>query len=95
MLSYQVETFGRPLARVLRDTPSPQGSEVLLEVKSCGVCHSDVHLHDGYFALGEGNRLDLTRSVQPPRTLGHEIAGNVVAIGADVEGLAIGARRVV
>ena len=95
MLSYQVETFGRPLARVLRDTPSPQGSEVLLEVKSCGVCHSDVHLHDGYFALGEGNRLDLTRSVQPPRTLGHEIAGNVVAIGADVQGLAIGARRVV
>jgi D-arabinose 1-dehydrogenase-like Zn-dependent alcohol dehydrogenase len=95
MLSYQVESFGKPLAQVLRDTPAPQGSEVLLEVRCCGVCHSDVHLRDGYFALGEGDRLDLSRGVQPPRTLGHEIAGSVVGVGADVQGLAVGARRVV
>jgi alcohol dehydrogenase/propanol-preferring alcohol dehydrogenase len=95
MLSYQVEAFGRPLAEVLRDTPQPQGTEVILRVGSCGVCHSDVHLHDGYFSLGGDARLDLARSVDPPRTLGHEIAGTVVAVGPRAEGVAVGDRRVV
>ena len=95
MLSYQVESFGKSLAQTTRETPQPQGSEVMVKVGSCGVCHSDVHLHDGYFDLGGGNKLDMTRAVQPPRTLGHEIAGTVVAVGPDVKGVAIGARRVV
>ena len=95
MLSYQIEHFGRPLAQVVRDTPQPTGSEVLLKVGSCGVCHSDVHLHDGYFDLGGGNRLDMTRAVRPPRTLGHEIAGVVVAVGPDAQGVQVGDRRVV
>ena len=95
MLSYQLESFGKPLAQVLRDTPAPQGTEVIVKVGSCGVCHSDVHLHDGYFDLGGGNKLDMTRTVQPPRTLGHEIAGTVVATGPDAQGVAAGARRVV
>ena len=69
MLSYQLEAFGRPLAQVLRDTPQPQGSEVILRVGSCGVCHSDVHLHDGYFDLGGGSKLDMTRAVRAPRRL--------------------------
>ena len=34
MLSYQVESFGRPLQQVLRDTPQPKGSEVLIDRKS-------------------------------------------------------------
>lgn len=95
MLSYKVEAFGAPLVEVRRELPVPHGGEVLLEVSSCGVCHSDVHLHDGYFALGDGNKLDLTRSVQPPRTLGHEIAGTVVAAGPEARDVAIGDRRVV
>ena len=95
MRSYQVESFGRPLQQVLRDTPQPQGSEVLLEVGSCGVCHSDVHLQDGYVDLGGDAKLDLSRSVAPPRTLGHEIAGTVVALGPDATGVQIGDRRVV
>lgn len=95
MLSYQVEEFGQPLAQVLRDTPAPQGSEVVLRVGCCGVCHSDVDLHRGYFELGGENKLDLTRSVQPPRTLGHEIAGTVVAVGPDATGARVGNRRVV
>ena len=95
MLSYQVETFGRPLVEVLRETPQPQGSEVIVRVGSCGVCHSDVHLHDGYFDLGADIKLDMTRTVKPPRTLGHEIAGKVVAIGPDVRGVSVGDRRVV
>ena len=95
MLSYQVETFGKPLTQVERETPAPQGAEIVLKVGSCGVCHSDVHLHDGFFDLGGGNKLDMTRTVQPPRTLGHEIAGTVVAVGPDVQGVAPGDRRVV
>jgi len=98
MLSFQIETFGAPLAQVLRATPQPQGREVLLRVNSCGVCHSDLHLADGYFDLGNGAKIDLSRSVAPPRTLGHEIAGTVVALGPDVtaaQGVALGDRRVV
>ena len=95
MQSYQIETFGKPLSQVLRDTPAPQGSEVIVRVHSCGVCHSDVHLHDGYFDLGGGNKIDIARTMGLPRTLGHEIAGEVVAVGADAKGVAIGARRVV
>ncbi len=94
MLSYQIEQFGQPLAKVLRDTPVPQGSEVVLRVQSCGVCHSDVHLQDGYFDLGGGNKVDLTRSLQPPRTPGHEIAGKVVAVGPDAVGVKVGDQRV-
>ncbi len=95
MLSYQIETFGRPLAQVLRETPQPQRSEVLLKVASCGVCHSDVHLAEGHLDLGDGARLDISRSIKPPRTLGHEIAGRVVAFGPDARGVAVGDRRVV
>jgi D-arabinose 1-dehydrogenase-like Zn-dependent alcohol dehydrogenase len=95
MLSYQLEAFGKPLAQVLRETPVPQGSEVIVKVGSCGVCHSDVHLHDGYFDLGGDVKLDMTRTVQPPRTLGHEIAGTVVAVGPEATGVKVGDKRVV
>ncbi|MFM8623673.1 MAG: alcohol dehydrogenase [Betaproteobacteria bacterium] len=95
MISYQVEAFGRPLAQVLREVPPAQGSEVVIRVGSCGVCHSDVHLHDGYFDLGNELKLDMTRTVQPPRTLGHEIAGTVVAVGPDAHGVQVGDHRVV
>jgi D-arabinose 1-dehydrogenase-like Zn-dependent alcohol dehydrogenase len=95
MLSYQIETFGKPLAQAIRETPVPQGSEVIVKVGSCGVCHSDVHLHDGYFDLGGDARLDMTRALNLPRTLGHEIAGTVVALGPDAKGVKLGDRRVV
>ena len=95
MRSYRLEQFGTPLVEQHSETPLPQGREVLLHVGSCGVCHSDVHLADGYFDIGGGNRIDLTRSVAPPRTLGHEIAGTVVAVGPEVDGVAIGDARVV
>ena len=95
MISYQVEAFGKPLTQALRDTPQPQGSEVIVRIGSCGVCHSDVHLHDGYFDLGGEARLDMSRAMQLPRTLGHEIAGTVIAVGPDAKGVAVGDQRVV
>ena len=95
MLSYRLEAFGQPLVEQHGDAPTPRDREVLVQVGSCGVCHSDVHLADGYFDLGNGNRVALGASVAPPRTLGHEIAGTVVAIGEAVTGVAVGDRRVV
>jgi len=94
MNSWQVESFGKPLVQALREVPAPAGTEVVLRIASCGVCHSDVHMHDGYFDLGGGHRLDLSRTVQPPRTLGHEIAGQVAAVGPDAQGVQVGDRRV-
>ena len=52
MISYQTAAPGAPLQRVETGTPSPQGSEVLVKMLACGVCHSDIHLHDGEFNLG-------------------------------------------
>ncbi len=95
MHSYRLENFGRPLVEATAATPVPRGHEVVVRVGSCGVCHSDVHLADGYFDLGNGAKVGLANSVSPPRTLGHEIAGTVVAVGDDVDGVAPGDERVV
>ena len=82
MLSYQVEVHGRPLARVLRDTLVPEGSEVLVKVKAAGLCHSDIHLWEGHYDLGGGKQLKLSdRGIKLPLTMSHEIAGEVVAAG--------------
>jgi D-arabinose 1-dehydrogenase-like Zn-dependent alcohol dehydrogenase len=56
------------------------------------VCHSDIHLHEGVFDLGNDKQLEVGR---PGQVLGHEIFGEVVAIGADVSGVQVGDRRVV
>ena len=83
MIAYQTAAPGAPLQRVDVPTPQPQGTEVLLRTVACGVCHSDVHLHDGAFDLGGGKRLDVARQ---GLTLGHEIFGEVVALGVDADG---------
>ncbi|MCP5432545.1 MAG: alcohol dehydrogenase catalytic domain-containing protein [Alphaproteobacteria bacterium] len=95
MDSQAVVAFGKPLQSVHVDTPVPKGTEVLVKVHHCGVCHSDIHLHDGCFDLGGGNKLDLSKGMSLPHTLGHEIEGEVVALGPDASGVAIGARRAV
>lgn len=95
MISYPLAAFGQPLVRREGALPEPRGSEVLLRVFACGVCHSDLHMHDGYFDLGNGRRIDLAKGRELPLILGHEIAGEVVAYGSDAVGIAVGDRRVV
>jgi D-arabinose 1-dehydrogenase-like Zn-dependent alcohol dehydrogenase len=74
----------------------PKGSEVLLRVEGCGVCHSDLHIQEGYFDLGGGNRLELAKlGVKLPHTMGHEIVGEVAATGPEATGARVGDRRVV
>jgi propanol-preferring alcohol dehydrogenase len=84
MISYDVTTFGRPLERIERDAPVPQGMEVLLKVRAAGVCHTDIHTWHGWYDLGGGKRLTMAdRGVSVPLTLGHEIVGDLVASGPD------------
>lgn len=55
--------------------PEPGPNEVLVRVRACGICGSDVHGFDG----STGRRL-------PPLIMGHEASGEVAAIGSDVRG---------
>lgn len=95
MICHQLTKYGEPLVRVERTTPKPVGDEVLLRVTASGVCHSDLHLCAGYFDLGDGKRLDLSPGRRLPLTLGHEIAGEVEALGSSAQGVVCGDRRVV
>ena len=96
MRSFQIVQSGEPLRLAEQPTPQPKGTEVLLKVLATGVCHSDLHLSDGYFDLGGGKRLSLAdRGMKLPVTLGHENVGEVVAFGPDAAGVRIGDRRIV
>ena len=96
MKSYDVCECGAPLRLMERPTPKPVGSEVLLKVIAAGVCHSDLHIWEGFYDIGGGKRLKLSdRGVKLPLTMGHENVGEVVAVGPDAAGVAIGARRLV
>jgi alcohol dehydrogenase, propanol-preferring len=75
--------YGAPLCETVVDVPHPQGSEVLVRIERCGVCHSDLHMQDGYFALGGDKKLDVRAGRTLPFTLGHEIAGKVEGAGPD------------
>jgi alcohol dehydrogenase, propanol-preferring len=69
------------------ETPKPRGSQVLVKVQSSGVCHSDVHVWEGYYEGIDGQPLKTTdRGVKYPLTPGHEIAGMVDGLGEQVKG---------
>jgi propanol-preferring alcohol dehydrogenase len=96
MRSFQVCTCGEPLRCNEYPTPQAKGTEVLLKVLAAGVCHSDLHLSDGWFDLGGGKKLSiLDRGMKLPVTLGHENVGEVVAIGPQAQGVKVGDRRLV
>ena len=93
MRMFQVCQCGAPLQLNEKPTPTPTGSEILLKTVAAGVCHSDIHIWDGYYELGAGKRLQLLdRGIKLPLTMGHENVGDVVAVGPDVKGVKIGAR---
>jgi 2-desacetyl-2-hydroxyethyl bacteriochlorophyllide A dehydrogenase len=60
--------------------PVPAGRDVLIRVAACGICATDLHLLDGSIPL-----------YKPPRILGHEMSGQVVAVGPDVSAVKVGA----
>lgn len=77
-----LETYDAPLQQRRVPVPKPGPGQILVRLRACGVCHSDVHIWRGH--------------VRPPSDpvpfiLGHEGVGTVVATGPDVTGWDIGA----
>lgn len=69
---------GRPLAIERIDDPAPTPEQLLLAVRACGICGSDLHIAENVDTTG--------------RVLGHELSGEVVGIGSAVSGFAEGDR---
>ena len=90
MKSYKITTYQQALECIEGAVPSPTGTQVLVRITGCGVCHSDLHLWHGYFDLGGGKRTDASRIHALPHTLGHEIAGEVAALGESASGCEVG-----
>jgi len=66
------------------DIPKATGSQVVVKVRSSGVCHSDIHLWEGGYEGIEGQFLKATdRGVTYPLTPGHEIAGMIESLGEE------------
>jgi D-arabinose 1-dehydrogenase-like Zn-dependent alcohol dehydrogenase len=96
MISYQFPDYGKPLQKVMQETPKPSGTEVLVRITRSGVCHSDLHIWDGYFELGGGKRFYVKdRGCIPPFTLGHEPFGIVEAVGPKARDVKVGQKRIV
>lgn len=96
MRSWKVTDFGKPLQMIIHDVPEPKGTEVLVKVTRCGVCHSDLHIGDGYFDLGSAGRLNMgDRGVPLPHVLGHEVLGVVEKAGPDAKDVPVGKTRLI
>jgi D-arabinose 1-dehydrogenase-like Zn-dependent alcohol dehydrogenase len=96
MISFDVCKCGTPLQRMERPTPRPEGEQVLLRTLAAGICHSDLHIWDGYYEMGGGKRLQLLdRGIKLPLTMGHEIVGEVIAVGPQASGVKVGDKRLV
>lgn len=71
--------------------PKPSANQVLVKVKSAGVCHSDLHLWEGGYDMGDGVFMKVTdRGVKYPVTPGHEIVGTISEMGQGVTGYSVG-----
>ena len=75
-----VRAFGKPLVIEDVPVPVPGRGEILVKVKACGVCHTDLHAASG----------DWPVKPVPPFIPGHEAAGVVVALGPDVTDFKLG-----
>jgi D-arabinose 1-dehydrogenase-like Zn-dependent alcohol dehydrogenase len=73
MKAVQISKPGGNFEVVERPVPEPGRGQVRIKVEACGICHSDELVKEGYWP-----------GIQYPRVPGHEIAGRIDAIGADV-----------
>lgn len=73
---------GDPLQIAEQPDPVPDAEGVVIKVQRCGICASDLHYTDGHSALGAA----------PNSVLGHEVSGEIVAIGGRVSRVKVGDR---
>ena len=81
MQAMVLDALRQPLQLTMRPRPVPGAGQVLIAVRACGVCRTDLHLVDGELP-------DPTLPIIP----GHEIVGEVIACGGGVTEHAVGAR---
>src|SRR5256712_6559645 len=81
MRAMLLEAARRPLREALVQTPKPGLGELLIQVRACGVCRTDLHVADGELP-----------NPKLPLVLGHEIVGTVAEAGAGVDRFAPGDR---
>src|SRR5512135_1475275 len=81
MRAVVISRYGGSLEATTRPVPRPAAGEVLVRVRASGLCSTDLHLLSGRQPLGE-----------LPRIVGHELAGDVVELGAGVTDWPPGAR---
>ena len=81
MRAQVLDAPGRPLRAAVVPDPRPGPGELLLRVRACGVCRTDLHIADG----------DLP-DAKLPLVLGHEIVGVVEAAGPGATRFAVGDR---
>ena len=79
MRAVVLDVPGAPLREVALAEPEPGAGQVLLRVRACGVCRTDLHIVDG--------ELDRPRL---PLVLGHQIVGEVAGAGSGAERFAVG-----
>ncbi|MFN7019083.1 MAG: zinc-dependent alcohol dehydrogenase family protein [Fimbriimonadales bacterium] len=81
MRAMVLERVGEPLRLREWTVPEPREHQVLIRIRACGVCRTDLHVFDGELP-----------NPKLPLILGHEIVGEVVELGSAVEGLQVGQR---
>jgi D-arabinose 1-dehydrogenase-like Zn-dependent alcohol dehydrogenase len=81
MRAVQVAKAGGPLELVKKEIPTPGAGQVRVKVHACGICHSDALTVEGYWP-----------GIEYPRVPGHEAAGVVDELGAEVLGWKVGDR---
>ena len=96
MKSAQIIKIKEKLSIVDLPDPKPRDTQVLVRIEASGVCHSDIHLWEGGYQGAAGTFLKVEdRGVKFPITPGHEISGEIEAIGESVSGFSVGDRVVV
>jgi D-arabinose 1-dehydrogenase-like Zn-dependent alcohol dehydrogenase len=81
MRAVQVGKPGANFEVVERDVPDPAAGQVRIKVDACGICHSDMMVKEGYWP-----------GLEYPRVPGHEVAGCIDAVGANIALWKVGQR---